>query len=67
MNKEAITYELAVLIGRAQGTGLLSPKEALFAAGCLALLAEAADVPTNSIREAIHPIDLNDAKAEANR
>lgn len=66
-NNEALVYELAVLIGRAQGHGLLDRTEALYAVGCLAILAEAADVAQTSIRVAIHPFNLNEAKAEANR
>jgi hypothetical protein len=64
---EAKVCELAVLIGRTQGGGIIDRQEALFCAGCLVELAEAANVPLNSIRQAIHPFDFNEAKAESNR
>ena len=67
MTLDAATYEIAVLIGRIQGAGIIKRKEALFAAGCLAKLSLAAGVPINSIRAAIHPFDLNDAEAEADK
>jgi hypothetical protein len=62
MKPEQAMTELAVLIGRASGSSLIGPAEVQYAAGCLAVLSESAGVPTIAIRQAISPVDLDEAK-----
>jgi len=59
--------ELAVLIGRARSSGLLSSEDTVFAAGCLAKLALSnLEIAAIDVRAAIAPVDLQQALNEVN-